>query len=213
MTQTNIQQKIMEARFAIQSFDPIIGVYAARYKIIPAKGVHKFSVNEEGVELIYDEKWVESTASETITAEIFAYFVNNPTNDDVREAAKKYQTEKQKRVSFPVKEVLNGTFTNVGFDETKEWAAILLGMVMAELERRDVALGREPGWTTSVARTAWLEDADNFLLFLLNNYPDDTILMAVRHTVSEAKLRFDTQRMQHFVSMATRMASYLSETR
>ena len=113
-------------------------------------------------------------------------------------------------MTFPVDEVLNGSYTKIGFDETDAWSHNLLGLVAGELKAR---ADRLPKGDNDPAFTAWLEDADNFLQFLLVNFGDETVLTMCKLTLSQWKLPYRTQRMQHFDSMAKRMASYLSEAR
>lgn len=108
---------------------------------------------------------------------------------------------------FPVAEVLNGTYTKIGFDETDAWAHNLVGLVAAELKARADRLSDHSGPDF----TSWLEDADNFLKFLLVNFSDETVLIMCKLTVSQWKLPYRTQRMKNFDSMAKRMATYLTE--
>lgn len=110
-------------------------------------------------------------------------------------------------MTYPIYEVLNGSYSKIGFDETDAWAHNLVGLVAGELKARADRLEGANG----PEFTAWLEDADNFIKFLLVNYSDEIVLNFCKLTLSQWKLPYRTQRMENFDSMAKRMASYLSE--
>ena len=108
--------------------------------------------------------------------------------------------------SFPVAEVLNGTYKNVGFDETKEWAAVLLGMAANELCNRANALKGMNRASTAPKYIAFLEDADNFLEFMMANYQPATVVMISRELIAEQRLPFAPDRMEFFNTLANTYA-------
>lgn len=114
--------------------------------------------------------------------------------------------------SFPVAEVLNGTYKNVGFDETKEWSAILLGMAANELCCRSDNLSNTYGdkFRQSPDYTAWLVDADNFLEFMMANYQPDVVVMISRELIAEQRLPFAPDRMEFFNTLANTYAKIVS---
>jgi hypothetical protein len=65
-------------------------------------------------------------------------------------------------------------------------------------ESADHIKTRIPNWTSSPERKKWLEQADNFLAFLMDSFQPEICIMGAKAAIAIHKLPFDTQKMKHF---------------
>jgi MoxR-like ATPase len=62
----------------------------------------------------------------------------------------------------------------------------------------DIIRKNRTGWLNSPERKKWLEQADNFLEFMMSNFQPEICILGAKAAISVHKLPFDTQRMKHF---------------
>ena len=202
----------MQARFAIQQTNLALGMEVARFRILSASDravtPETVKIDHDAAELIYNNEWVMATSSEDITAALIAAIEANPSRPEIKEAIQN-AINPVVQDPFPVQAVFDGTYKKVGFDETRSWSQVLLGMLMQELVRSAAELQQETFWKDRPAYTSWLVDADNFLEFLLDNYNPETVIMATKYLLSEKRLPFNPQRMVTFDRLSNSMAKFL----
>jgi hypothetical protein len=58
-------------------------------------------------------------------------------------------------------------------------------------------------------RATWLQRADNFLEFMMTNFPPEICIMGAKTAIAVHKLPFDTQRMKHFDTFAGLYKDYI----
>lgn len=208
---TLTQQKIMQARLNIQQIDPIIGAYAARYTIVSATklGVdapQTFTLDEDGIQIVYNDEWVQEARIDDITDAIIRQIIDNPPSDEIRDAAARLLPQQ----TYPIQDVFDGTYSKVGFDETTAWSHVFLGMLMQELIVRAARMRERPNWRDLPTYTAWLTDADNFLQFLMDNYRPEETIMASRYLISEQRLPFNPNRMPTFNRLSSTFLKLIS---
>lgn len=102
--------------------------------------------------------------------------------------------------------ILNGTLTKMAKKVEVSLAYALTTTLCYELKERADDVKRKNGanWLTSPERKKWLQQADNFLEFIMNNFQPEICIMGAKAAISVHKLPFDTQKMKHFDTFANK---------
>src|ERR1700712_1157442 len=59
-------------------------------------------------------------------------------------------------------------------------------------------------WRTGAERDRWLQEADNFIEFIMANFQPEICVMGLRSAITIHRLPFETTRMKHFNAFADR---------
>jgi len=102
--------------------------------------------------------------------------------------------------------ILNGTLKKMPKKVEVSLAYALTTTLCYELKDRADNIRREHGdkWMASPERKRWLQEADNFLEFIMENFQPEICIMGAKAAISIHKLPFDTQKMKHFDSFASK---------
>ncbi len=102
--------------------------------------------------------------------------------------------------------ILNGTLKKMPKKVEVSLAYALTTTLCYELKERADDVKRKGGqnWLTSPDRKRWLFEADNFLEFIMDNFQPEICIMGAKAAISVHKLPFDTQKMKHFDTFATK---------
>lgn len=102
--------------------------------------------------------------------------------------------------------ILNGTLTTMPKKVEVALAYALTTTLCYELKERADDVKRKGGanWLNSPERKKWLQEADNFLEFIMKNFQPEICIMGAKAAISIHKLPFDTQKMKHFVTFASK---------
>jgi MoxR-like ATPase len=100
--------------------------------------------------------------------------------------------------------ILNGTLQKMPKKVEVSLAYALTTTLCYELKERADDVKRKGGnnWLSSPERKRWLQEADNFLEFIMNNFQPEICIMGAKAAISVHKLPFDTQKMKHFDTFA-----------
>jgi hypothetical protein len=76
-----------------------------------------------------------------------------------------------------------------------------------ELKERYSKFERKQQWNTSEEYKKWMEEADNFIAFLMENFQPEISIMATRAAVQVHKLPFHMSKMKNFLKFADKYRS------
>ena len=102
--------------------------------------------------------------------------------------------------------ILSGSLKKMKNPKTEVSLAYALTTTLSyELkERADKVKALGSSHMSSPQRKRWLEEADNFLGFMLKNFQPEICIMGAKAAIASFKLPFDTQKMKHFDTFANR---------
>jgi MoxR-like ATPase len=108
----------------------------------------------------------------------------------------------------PPEEILSGRLTKMptinGQKVEVSLAYALTTTLCYELKEREERIRRVHGkdWDNNNDRKQWLKEADNFLLFIMQNFPPEIGIMGTRTAIQIHALPFCTTRMKHIDTFA-----------
>ena len=105
-----------------------------------------------------------------------------------------------------VESILNGSLKEMPKKVEPSLAYALTTTLCYELKERSDNIRRKHGdkWNVSPDRKNWLQEADNFLGFMLKNFQPEICIMGAKAAIAIHKLPFEVQKMKHFEVFATK---------
>ena len=103
-------------------------------------------------------------------------------------------------------EILEGRLLKMPKKVEVQLAYALTTTLCYELKERADNIKRKGGdnWKNSAERKAWLTQADNFLMFMMENFQPEICVMGARAAISIHRLPFETTKMKNFDVFAGR---------
>jgi hypothetical protein len=98
--------------------------------------------------------------------------------------------------------ILSGKLTKMPKQVEISLAYALTTTLCYELKERYSKFERKQGWQQSEDYKKWMEEADNFIAFLMENFQPEISIMATRAAVQVHKLPFTMTKMKNFVKFA-----------
>ena len=102
----------------------------------------------------------------------------------------------------PSELVLNGKLTKLDKEVELSLQYALTTTLCYELLERAKKFMRKDGWQHGAEHTKWMEEADNFIAFLMNNFQAEISIMATRFAIQIHKLPFHMSKMKNFLKFA-----------
>lgn len=108
-------------------------------------------------------------------------------------------------------DILSGQLLRMPKKVEVQLAYALTTTLCYELEERANTIKRKHGdqWKKSADRKNWLKEADNFMLFMMENFQSEICVMGARTAISVHRLPFETSLMKNFEVFASKFKNLI----